>query len=127
LAAHVVFQSEAAFPLLKRRYEENRNLLRCFRRLEHQHIKIAGADDELMDLLKAALGGETVDIEMLGYLIRNAAELRREHVEWEQALLSWLFPSVLAPVERQAFVKWSTENPWPFDGLKPSDATGDSA
>ncbi len=117
LAAHVSFQSEAAFPLLKRRYEENGNLLRCFRRLEHQHIKIAGADDELMERLTAALNGETVDVEMLGYLIRNACELRREHVEWEQALLSWLFPSVLAPIERQAFVAWSAENPLPFGGM----------
>jgi hypothetical protein len=28
-----------------------------------------------------------------------------------------LFPRVLAPVERQAFLSWSLANPWPFDGI----------
>jgi len=83
-AAHTAFQSEAAFPLLKRRYEGERDILKCLGRLERQHIEIAGANDELVEQLLHVLNGEPVDCEMLGYLIRNASDRRREHVEWEQ-------------------------------------------
>ena len=98
--AHVAFQSEAAFPLLKRRYEGDRDVLKCLGRLERQHIEIAGSNDELIEQLVHVLNGETVDCEMLGYLIRNAAERRREHVEWEQSFLNSLFPRLLMPLER---------------------------
>ena len=117
-AAHVTFQSEAAFPLLKRRYEDEREILRCLGRLERQHIEIAGVNDELIEQLLYVLNGEPVDCEMLGYLIRNASDRRREHVEWEQSFLSSLFPRLLVPIERQAFLAWSSANPWPLKGTE---------
>jgi hypothetical protein len=116
--AHVAFQSEAAFPLLKRRYEGDRDVLKCLGRLERHHIEIAGANDELIEQLVHVLNGEIVDCEMLGYLIRNAAERRREHVEWEQSFLNSLFPRLLVPLERQAFLAWSSANPWPLKGTE---------
>ncbi len=121
-AAHVTFQSEAAFPLLARRHESDHHILQCLGRLDQQHMEVAGVTDEFVDQLRAFLSGDAVDAEILGRLARNASERRREHVEWEKVLLDPLFPRVLAPVERQAFVAWSSENPWPFDQTQQSIA-----
>jgi hypothetical protein len=119
-AAHVAFQSEAAFPLLARRHESERHILQCLVRFDRQHIEVAGVTDELVDQLQVLLSGDAVDTETLGRLARNASERRREHVEWEAVLLDPLFPRVLAPVERQAFAAWSSANPWPFDQTQQS-------
>jgi hypothetical protein len=85
--------------------------------LSRQHIEISGANDELIDCLEMAARGDAIDNGMLGYVLRYAAERRREHVEWEQALLGPLLPKTLTPVERKLFAEWAAANPWPFDGL----------
>jgi hypothetical protein len=124
-AAHVAFQADAAFPLLARRHESERHILQCLERLEQQHLAITGVTDELVDQLRALPSGDAVDAETLGRLARNASERRMEHVEWETLLLDPLFPRVLAPVERQAFVAWSSANPWPFDQTQRSIVGGE--
>ena len=52
-AAHVAFQSEAAFPLLARRHESERHILQCLVRLDRQHIEVAGVTDEFVDQLQS--------------------------------------------------------------------------
>jgi hypothetical protein len=117
--AHVAFQSEVVLPLLKRRHEGESDVLKCFVRLEQQHVEVAGVNDELLEQLEAAARGEAIDSEVFAYVLRNAADRRREHVEWEKLLLGWLFPRALAPIERQTFLAWSLANPWPFEGIHP--------
>jgi len=115
--AHALFQSEVAFPLLRRRHE-GETISRWLDRLEEEHIELSGVDEELVAQFHAVLNDESVDVEMLGYLMRNASERRRVHVEMEQAILAPLFPAVLAPVERQGFVAWSRAHPWPLNGIE---------
>jgi hypothetical protein len=119
--AHVAFQTEVVLPLLKRRHEGEADVLSCFDHLEQQHVEIAGANDELLDQLEAVARGEAVDSEVLAYVLRNAADRRRQHVEWEKLLLGWMFPQALAPIERQAFLAWTLANPWPFKGIRFDD------
>ena len=116
-AAHVAFQTEIVLPLLKRRHEGETDVLSCFVHLEQQHVEVAGVNDELLEQLEAVVRGEPVDSEVFAYVLRNAADRRREHVEWEKLLLGWLFPQALAPIERQAFLAWTLANPWPFKGI----------
>jgi hypothetical protein len=118
LCAHTAFQAESAFPLLKRRNDCDTGLLDCFARLEKQHVEVASADDELLEQMAAAMRGETIDPEVFAYVIRNAAERRREHVEWEMLLLGKLFPINLTPAEREGFRRWASANPWPIEGLE---------
>jgi hypothetical protein len=121
-SAHVVFQGEVIMPLIKQRHEGHSEFYDRFIPLSRQHIEISGANDELVDCLEMAARGEAIDRGMLGYVIRYAAERRREHVEWEQTLLGPMLPKTLTPVERKIFAEWAAANPWPFDGLNLSGA-----
>ena len=121
-SAHVAFLDGVVFPLIQQRYENHTSLHSRFTRLKQQHIEISGANDELIDCLETVARGEPIDRGLLGYVIRYAAERRREHVEWERTLLGPMFPKTLTPVERKIFAEWVAANPWPFDGLNLSGA-----
>ncbi len=116
-SAHIVFQGEVIMPLVKQRHEGRPEFYGRFIPLSRQHIEISGANDEVIDCLETAARGEAIDNGMLGYVLRYAAERRREHIEWEQALLGPLLPKTLTPVERKIFAEWVAANPWPFEGL----------
>lgn len=117
-SAHTAFQAQGAFPLLKHRNDCDTGLLDCFARLEKQHVEVAGVDDELLEQMAAVARGEAVEPDVFAYVIRNAAERRREHVEWEMLLLGKLFPMNLTPIERESFRLWASANPWPIEGLE---------
>ncbi|MFT3732182.1 MAG: hypothetical protein QM780_12320 [Hyphomicrobium sp.] len=114
-SSHLTLQSQAILPLISQRHE---HLHERFVPLTRQHIEISGINDELVECFDMVSSGEHVDRGMLGYLIRNAAERRREHVDWEKVLLGPLLPQTLSPAERQRFSDWVAANPWPVEGLR---------
>ncbi|MBS0233243.1 MAG: hypothetical protein JSR99_07130 [Proteobacteria bacterium] len=116
-SSHLALIGEAILPLVERRHEGMHDLHTRFTPLGRQHIEISGINDELIECFGMITRGEPVEQGMLGYLIRNAAERRREHVEWEQALLGPLLPQTLTPTERKVFLKWTSANPWPYELL----------
>jgi hypothetical protein len=113
--SHLALQGEAILPLVERRHEDFFELHDRFAPLTRQHIEISGVNDELVDCFETVIRGEPIDSGMLGYLIRNAAERRREHVDWERALIGPLIPKTLTPIERKLFSDWASANPWPFE------------
>lgn len=117
--SHLTLQGGAILPLITRRGGCLPDLESRLAPLARQHIEISGINDELVECFNMVTRGETIDSGMLGYLIRNAAERRREHVDWEQVLLGPLLPQTLTPAERQMFSNWTSANPWPFEGFKP--------
>lgn len=116
--SHVAFQSQVLVPLIERRHESLADLSHRVAPLSRQHIEISGINDEVAEYFDMIACGEEVEAEMFGYLIRNAAERRREHVDWEMVLLGPLLPHILTPAERHMFSDWAAANPWPFDGFK---------
>ncbi|HML27506.1 MAG TPA: hypothetical protein PKE16_01450 [Hyphomicrobium sp.] len=116
--SHLTLQGEVILPLIERRHPDICGLHDRFVPLTQQHIEISGVNDELIDCFGMIGRSEAVDSAMLGFLLRNAAERRREHVEWEKVLLGPLLPETLTPVERQMFLAWTSANPWPFDDFR---------
>ncbi|RUP00441.1 hypothetical protein [Hyphomicrobium sp.] len=116
--SHLALQNEAIIPLIVRRQEQPEAFLARFDPFARQHIEISSLNDELVDFFRAISGGERVENNMIGYLIRSVADRRREHVEWERVLLGPLLPQTLAPAERRMFMEWSAANPWPYDDFK---------
>jgi hypothetical protein len=116
--SHLTLQKNMLLPLIQRRHQEVGTETGRFAPLTKQHIEISGINDELIECFRMFARGEAIDAETLGYLIRNAAERRREHVEWEKSLLAPLLPEILTPVERRIFSEWAAANPWPFDDFK---------
>lgn len=117
-AAHLKLQDEVIVPLIARRHEAISDVCKCFTPLTRQHIEISGINDELAECFDMIAKGEPVESSMLGFLIRNAAERRHEHVEWEKTLLGPLLPKTLTPAERQVYWGWAAANPWPYEGFK---------
>lgn len=115
--AHLKLLGDVILPLIARRHENISDVQKLFSPLTRQHIEISSLNDELAECFEMVAQGEAVDSSMLGFLIRNAAERRREHVDWEQALLGPLLPKVLTPAERQVYAAWATANPWPYEGF----------
>lgn len=116
--SHLTLEGDVILPLIERRHEGICGLHDRFAPLTQQHIEISGVNDELIDCFDMIERGESVDSAMLGFLLRNAAERRREHVDWEKVLLGPLLPQTLTPVERQMFSAWASANPWPFDDFR---------
>lgn len=117
-AAHLKLQGEVILPLIIQRQEGISDVYKRFTPLTRQHIEISGLNDELAECFDMVTRGETVESGMLGFLIRNAAERRHEHVDWEKTLLGPLLPKTLTPAERQAYSDWAAANPWPYEGFK---------
>lgn len=115
--AHLKLLGEVILPLITRRHENITDVQKLFTPLTRQHIEISSLNDELAECFEMVAQGESVESSMLGFLIRNAAERRREHVEWEKALLGPLLPKVITPAERQAYAEWVAANPWPYEGF----------
>lgn len=113
--SHLALIGEAILPLIAHRHQGMHDLHTRFAPLTRQNIEISGINDELVECFGMIARGEKVEDGMLGYLIRNAAERRREHVDWEQVLLGPLLPRTLTPAERKMFLTWVSENPWPYD------------
>lgn len=116
-AAHLKLIGDVIVPLIARRHEGVYDVQRLFNPLTRQHIEISSLNDELAESFEMVVQGEAVASSMLGFLIRNAAERRREHVDWEQALLGPLLPKILTPAERQVYADWAAANPWPYEGF----------
>lgn len=114
-ASHLALIGGAILPLISHRHGGMVDLHYRFAPLARQHIEISGTNEELVECFGRAGRGEKVEEGMLGYLIRNTAERRREHVDWEQVLLGPLLPRILTPAERNIFLTWASANPWPYD------------
>lgn len=115
--SHLTLQAEVILPLIAQRHDDFASLHSRFAPLTRQHIEISGVNDELVECFGMVSRGEAVEEGMLGYLIRNAAERRREHVDWEQVLVGPLLPRTLTPSERKMFLDWAGANPWPYEGF----------
>ncbi|MBS0251742.1 MAG: hypothetical protein JSR78_11845 [Proteobacteria bacterium] len=115
--AHLKLLGEVILPLVARRHESISDVQKLFTPLTRQHIEISSLNDELTECFEMIARGEPVESGMLGFLIRNAADRRREHVDWEKALLSPLLPKILSPTERQVYAEWAAANPWPYEGF----------
>jgi hypothetical protein len=121
--SHLTLQGEAILPLIARRHEESVSFQSRFQPLARQHIEISGINDEIVECFGMLERGETVETGMFGYLIRNAAERRREHIDWERVLLGPLLPQNLTPIERQTYLAWASAHPWPYDDFKARSMT----
>jgi hypothetical protein len=113
--SHLALQADAILPLITRRQDRAAEpFLSRFAPFAQQHIEISGVNDELVECFGMISRGEPLERGMLGYLIRNAAERRREHVDWERVFLAPLLPQSLAPEERRNYQDWAAANPWPY-------------
>ncbi len=117
-ASHLTLQGEAILPLIARRQEGVENFQSRFAPFARQHIEISGINDELVECFAMVARGEPIEQGMLSYLIRNAAERRREHIDWERVLLAPLLPQTLTPDERRGYLNWASANPWPYSDFR---------
>lgn len=123
-ASHLALIGEAILPLIEGRHPELAELHNRFAPINRQHIEISGVNDELVECFGMIARGDAVEPGMLSYLLRSAAERRREHVDWEQLLLRPLLPQTLSPAERKAFLAWAAANPWPYELIKTRPISG---
>lgn len=110
---HVSFQDEALFPILERRHHDSRELSFSLDRLRRDHIEIGDRNREVNEQIERLLAGDAPDPEMFGYLLRNAFDSRRRHIESELVLVEAYLPSMLTPAERTIVDLWHSTRPQP--------------
>jgi hemerythrin-like domain-containing protein len=88
MPAHMRFEEEALFPLLRRRLPSDHAVVLALTCLEDEHARDAGIISELTDALKSAIAEGTVeDPETLGYVLRGFFESQRRHIAWEDRVV----------------------------------------
>jgi hypothetical protein len=110
---HVSFQDDALFPILVRRHHSSQELSSAVERLRRDHLEIGDRNREVNEQFEMMLGGYEPEPEMFGYLLRNAFDGRRRHIESEIVLVEMYLPTMFTPAERAILDAWNVARPRP--------------
>jgi hemerythrin-like domain-containing protein len=93
--AHIKFEEDALFPVLRERLSPNDAVVQAMACLSQEHERDEDIADELVEALKDALkSGTPENPETLGYILRGFFESQRRHIAWEN--------NVVLPAARKA-------------------------
>ncbi|MFM9845876.1 MAG: hemerythrin domain-containing protein [Hyphomicrobiaceae bacterium] len=105
--AHMQFEDEALFPLLRKRAAAGAAVLSALDCLADEHERDAAALVELTDALReAADKGAARNPEMFGYPLRGFFDGQRRHIAWEDRVIVPAARDLLTPVDLAELQQW---------------------